>query len=76
MPPKRGINFRIDLVPGAEPISRAPNRMTTQELSELHLQLEELLAKGSIQPSVSPWGTPMLFMKKKDGFLRLCIDYR
>lgn len=76
MPPKRDIDFSIDLTPGAEPISRAPYRMTTQELSELRLQLEELLAKGSIRPSVSPWGAPVLFVKKKDGSLRLCIDYR
>lgn len=76
MPPKRDINFHIDLIPGAEPISRAPYRMTTQELSELKLQLVELLAKGCIKPSVSPWGVPVLFVKKKDGSLRLCIDYR
>ena len=76
MPPKRDIDFCIDLVPGAEPISRAPYRMTTQELSELRLQLEDLLAKGCIRPSVSPWGVPVLFVKKKDGSLHLCIDYR
>jgi hypothetical protein len=76
MPPQRDIDFRIDLVPGAEPISRAPYRMTTQELSELRLQLEDLLSKGCIRLSVSPWGAPMLFVKKKDGSLLLCIDYR
>ena len=75
MPLKHDIDFCIDLVPGAEPISRAPYRMTTQELSELRLQLEDLLAKGCIRPSVSPWGAPMLFVKK-DGSLCLCIDYR
>ena len=76
MPPQRDIDFRIDLVPGAEPISRAPYRMTTQELSELKLQLEELLAKGHTFPSVSPWGAPVIFVKKKDGLVCLCIDYR
>ncbi|XP_059064757.1 uncharacterized protein LOC131856837 [Cryptomeria japonica] len=63
MPPKRDIDFSIDLVPGAEPISRALYRMTTHELSELRLQLEDLLAKGFIHPSVSPWGAPMIFVK-------------
>ena len=76
MPPKRDIDFHIDLVPGAKPISRAPYRMTTEELSGLSLQLEDLLAKGSIRPSVSPWGAPVLFVKKKDGLLCLCINYR
>ena len=73
--PPRVVDFHIDLVPGAEPISRAPYRMTTHELSELKMQLEELLEKGHIQPSVSPWGALVIFVKKKDG-LRLCIDHR
>ncbi|KAH9312662.1 hypothetical protein KI387_027697, partial [Taxus chinensis] len=76
LPPPREIDFHIDLVPGAEPISRAPYRMTTPELCELKLQLEGLLEKGLIRPSVSPWGAPVIFVKKKDGSLRLCIDYR
>ena len=76
MPPQRDIDFWIDLVLGVEPISQAPYRMTTQELSELKLQLEELLAKGHIRPSVSPWGAPVIFVKKKDGSLWLCIYYR
>ena len=76
MPLKRDIDFCIDLVPGAEPISRAPYRKTTQELSELRLQLEDLLDKGCNRLSVSPWGAPVLFVKKKDGFLCLCIEYR
>jgi hypothetical protein len=76
MPPRRAVDFHIDLVPGAEPVSRAPYRMTTNELNELKLQLEELLEKGHIRPSVSPWGAPVIFVKKKDGSLRLCIDYR
>ena len=74
-PPPRVVDFHIDLVPGAEPVSRAPYRMTTHELSELKIQLEELLEKGHIRPSVSPWGALVIFVKKKDGSLRLCIDY-
>ena len=76
IPPRREIDFRIDLVPGTEPISKTPYRMTAQELVELKLQLEELLEKGLVHPSVSPWGAPIIFVKKKDGTLRLCIDYR
>jgi hypothetical protein len=63
-------------MPGAAPISKAPYRMSTPELKELQLQLEELLKKGYVRPSVSPWGAPVLFVKKKDGTLRLCIDFR
>jgi predicted aspartyl protease len=74
LPPKRDIDFSINLMPGAAPISKAPYRMSTLELKELQLQLEELLKKGYIHPSVSPWGAPVLFVKKKDGTLRLCID--
>ena len=58
------------------PISQAPYRMTPTELKELKTQLQELVDKGFIQPSMSPWGAPMLFVKKKDGTMRLCIDYR
>lgn len=76
MPPKRKIEFTIDLVPGAAPISKAPYRMAPAEMSELKAQLQELLDKGFIRPSASPWGAPVLFVKKKDGSLRLCIDYR
>jgi hypothetical protein len=75
-PPKREIDFSIDLVPGAAPVSKTPYRMSTPELKELQMQLEELLKKGYIRPSVSPWGAPILFVKKKDGTLRLCIDFR
>ena len=75
MPPPRAVDFHIDLVPGAEPVSRAPYRMTTHELSELKTQLEELLEKGHIRSSVSRWGAPVIFIKKKDKSLRLCIDY-
>ena len=61
---------------GATPVSRAPYRMSPPELMELKMQLQELLDKGYIRPSVSPWGAPVLFVKKKDGTFRMCIDYR
>ena len=76
MPPPREVDFHIDLVLRAKPISRAPYKMTTHELEEIKVQLEELLEKGHIQPSVSHWGALTIFVKKKDGSLRLCIDYR
>jgi hypothetical protein len=76
LPPKRDIDFSVNLMPGAAPVSKAPYRMSAPELKELQLQLEELLKKGYICPSVSPWGAPVLFVKKKDGTLRLCIDFR
>ena len=76
LPPVREIDFVVELVPGAAPISRAPYRMSASELAELKKQLAELLDKGFIRPSASPWGAPVLFVKKKDGSLRLCIDYR
>ena len=75
LPPSREVEFTIDLLPGTAPISVAPYRMALMELKELKSQLQELLEKGLIQPSVSPWGAPVLFVKKKDGTLRLCIDY-
>ncbi|KAH9685255.1 Endonuclease [Citrus sinensis] len=76
MPPNREVEFSIDLVPGTSPISMAPYRMAPAELKELKVQLQELVEKGFIRPSVSPWGAPVLFVKKKDGTFRLCIDYR
>ena len=69
------MEFTIDLLPGTDPISLVPYRMTLAELRELKIQLQELVDKGFIQPSVSPWGAPVLFVRKKDGTLRLCIDY-
>ncbi|GJZ33886.1 putative reverse transcriptase domain-containing protein [Tanacetum coccineum] len=72
----RDVEFNIELIPGAEPISKAPYRMAPIELKELKDQLQELLERGFIRPSVSPWGAPVLFVKKKDGSMRLCIDYR
>jgi len=76
LPPEREVEFAIDLVPGTSPISIAPYQMSASELGELKKQLEELLEKQFIRPSVSPWGAPVLLMKKKDGSMRLCVDYR
>ena len=76
LPPDRAIKFVIELIPGTEPISIPLYRMAPVELKELKAQLEELLSKGFIRPSTSPQGAPILFVKKKDGSLRLCIDYR
>ncbi|CAA0825701.1 Uncharacterized mitochondrial protein AtMg00860, partial [Striga hermonthica] len=75
-PPDRQVEFTIDLVPGAGPVSKAPYRMTPKELQELKAQIQELLRLDFIRPSVSPWGAPVLFVKKKDGSMRMCIDYR
>jgi hypothetical protein len=76
MPPDRDIEFAIELQPGTAPTSKRPYRMPPAELAELKKQLQELLDKGFICPSTSPWGCPTLFVKKKDESLRLCIDYR
>ena len=76
LPPQRVVNFGIELHPSTSPISMTPHRMALVELQELRVQLQELLDKGFIRPSTSPWGAPVLFPKKKDKTLRLCIDYR
>ena len=76
LPPDRDVEFTIELLPGTAPISVTPYRMALTELRELKTQLQELLEKGYIRPSISPWGAPVLFVKKKDDTLRLCIDYR
>nr|GFD22244.1 putative reverse transcriptase domain-containing protein [Tanacetum cinerariifolium] len=76
IPPVREVKFNIELIPGAEPISKTPYPMAPIELKELKDQLQELLERGFIRLSVSPWGAPVLFVKKKDGSMRLCIDYR
>ncbi|KAL0549996.1 hypothetical protein IC582_014491 [Cucumis melo] len=76
LPPSREIDFAIELELDTAPISRAPYRIAPAELKELKVQLQELLDKGFIRPSVLPWGAPVLFVKKKDGSMRLCIDYR
>ncbi|GJU73064.1 putative reverse transcriptase domain-containing protein [Tanacetum coccineum] len=72
----RQVEFRIDLVPGATPVARAPYRLAPSKMKELAEQLQELTDKGFIRPSSSPWGAPVLFVKKKDGSFRMCIDYR
>ena len=76
LPPQRVVDFGIELHPGTSPIFMTPHRMAPIELQELRVQLYELLDKGFIKPSTSPWGAPVLFVKKKDKTLRLCIDYR
>ena len=76
LPPDREIEFEIELVPGPEPISIAPYRMAPAVLKEMKVQMEELLSKGFVKMSISSWGAPVLFVKKKDGSLCLCIDYR
>ena len=76
VPPEREVDLFIEVVQGTTPISRAPYRMAPTELKELKTQLQEILDKGFIRPNVSPWGAPVLFVKKKEGTLRMCIDYR
>jgi hypothetical protein len=76
LPPRRGIDFSIEIAPGAMLVSKTPYRMSTPELVEIKLQLKEMMDKGYIRPSMSPWGLPVMFVKKKYGTLRLCIDYR
>jgi hypothetical protein len=76
MPPDRDIEFMIELLPGTPPISKRPYRMAVNELVELKKQIAELQSKGFIRPSSSPWGAPVLFMEKKDGTQRMCVDYR
>ena len=77
LPPDRDIEFGIELIPGTAPISRRPYRMPPDELAELKKQLEDLSKKGFIRPSKSEWGCPALFVKKKkEGTLRMCVDYR
>ncbi|GJY13235.1 putative reverse transcriptase domain-containing protein [Tanacetum coccineum] len=76
IPPTRQVEFQIDLIPGAAPVARAPYRLAPSEMKELSDQLKELSDKGFIRPSSSPWGAPVLFVKKKDGSFWMCIDYR
>ena len=76
IPLEREVDLFIEILPGIVPTSWAPYRMAPAELKELKIQLQELLDKGFIRPSVSPWGAPVLFVKKKDGTLRMCIDYQ
>lgn len=76
LPPLREVDFMIELEQDTRPISRVPYHMTPMEMAELKAQLEEIAGKGYIKPSASPWGAPVLFIKKKDGSLRPCIDCR
>ncbi|GJS18071.1 putative reverse transcriptase domain-containing protein, partial [Tanacetum coccineum] len=76
LPPFRQVEFQTDLIPGAAPVARAPYRLAPSEMQELSNQLQELSDRGFIRPSTSPWGAPVLFVKKKDGSFRMCIDYR
>ena len=76
IPLEREVDLSIEIVPGIALVSRAPYRMAPTELKELKVQLQELLDNGFVRPSVSPWGAPVLFVKNKDGTLRMCIDYR
>ncbi|GJV75460.1 reverse transcriptase domain-containing protein [Tanacetum coccineum] len=76
LPHVREIEFPIDLIPGASPVVKSPYRLAPSEMLELSNQLKELQEKGFIRPSHSPWGAPVLFVKKKDGAMRMCIDYR
>ncbi|GJT15163.1 hypothetical protein Tco_0873869 [Tanacetum coccineum] len=76
LPPTRQVEFHIELIPGAAPVAHAPYHLAPAEMEELAEQLKELSDKGFIRPSSSPWGAPILFVKKKDGSFRMCIDYR
>jgi hypothetical protein len=75
MPPDREVEFVIDLLPGTAPISKRQYRMFVEELKELKKQLTELQEAGYIRPSSSPWRAPVLFIQKKDGSQRMCVDY-
>ncbi|GJY99294.1 putative reverse transcriptase domain-containing protein [Tanacetum coccineum] len=76
LPPPRQVEFKIELMPGDAPVARTPYRLAPSKMKELADQLQELLEKGIIRPSLSPWGASVLFVKKKDGSFRMCIDYR
>nr|GFB75739.1 putative reverse transcriptase domain-containing protein [Tanacetum cinerariifolium] len=76
LPPGRQVEFQMDLVPGATAVTRAPYRLAPAKMKELSTQLQELSDKGFIRPNSSPWGTPVLFVKKKDGSFWMCIHYR
>ncbi len=76
LPPRRRVDHAIEVMLGVAPPAKAPYRMSHEELKELKVQLEDLLAKGYIKPSKSPYGAPVLFVHKKDGTLRMCVDYR
>ena len=75
MPPDRDIEFIIELLPGTTPIGKRPYRMGVNELEELKKQIKELQEKGFIRPSSTPWGAPVIFVDKKNGTQRMCVDY-
>ncbi|GKF27859.1 hypothetical protein Tco_0094201 [Tanacetum coccineum] len=75
LPPTRQVKFQIDLMPSVAPVARAPYRLAPSEMKEFSGKLQELSDKGFIRPSSSPWGAPVLFVKKKDGSFQMCIDY-
>jgi hypothetical protein len=76
LPPDRDVEFMIELMPGAGLVAKSPYRMSSDELDELKKQLKKLLEQGFVRPSALPWGSPVLFVEKKDGTKRMCIDYR
>jgi hypothetical protein len=76
LPPDRDVEFVIEQMPGAGPVAKSLYRMSSEELDELKKQLKKLLEQGFVRPSASPWGSPVLFLEKKDGTKRMCIDYR
>ena len=76
LPPKRAVDHAIETIPGSEPPSKSTYRLSYEETAELKKQLGDLLANGHVKPSVSPYGAPVLFVQKKEGTLRLCVDYR
>ena len=76
LPPERAVTHGIDLIPGSKPISKPPYRLNASEASEVERQLEDYVQRGFIRPSSSPWASPILLVKKKDGSMRMCVDYR
>nr|GEZ62218.1 putative reverse transcriptase domain-containing protein [Tanacetum cinerariifolium] len=76
LPPVCQVEFQVDLIPGTTHVARTPYRLAPSEMQELSNQFQELADRGFIRPSTSPWGAPVLFVKKKDGSFRMCIDYR
>jgi hypothetical protein len=76
LPLRRQVDHKIEVIPRVAPSAKAPYRMSHEELKDLKVQLEELLAKGYIKPNKSPYGTPVFFVHKKDRTLKMCVDYR
>ena len=76
LPPKRALTHGINIIPGSKPISKPPHHLNASEASEVEWQLADYVQRGFIWPSLSPWASPILLVKKKDGSMRMCIDYR